>query len=434
MRNEQGEKKRPILIRAIGAPGIALLVINSMVGAGIFALPSSVVPIAGNLSPWLFLMIGALFTTVVLSFAALTSYFRDSGGPVLYANAAFGPLAGFSSGWLLYISRMSAFAANITVMAVYLGALVPWFASDAGRMTFVSVVTVGLTAANYIGVKDGIRTLATLTLFKILPILILVLVGLKEVTGSTFLPHSMPSVDDFGGLTLLIIYAFIGFEAATTVSGEAVQPRRVMPRTIVWSVLAITLLYFLIMLVYVSVLPDGEREGKNLADVADVLVGRVGATVIAVTAIFSVGGNLAANMLSVPRLTFAQGEHGMLPAWFAQIHPRFHTPANSIALFGGFCMVLALTGTFTLLADAASLARMFSYALSIAGLPKIQRDATDDVRQNAYHLPFGFLIPAIAIVLCVWISYNAPQNAWFLALGQLSVGLVMYAAVRRRAR
>ena len=426
-------KNAPALIRAIGAPGIALLVINSMVGAGIFALPSKIVPVAGTLSPWLFLVIGALFITVVLSFAALTSYFRESGGPVIYANAAFGPLAGFSSGWLLYISRMSAFAANITVMALYLGALVPWFATDAGRIIFISVVIVGLTVANYIGVKDGIRTLAALTFFKITPILILVLVGLKEVTGDTILPSAMPSVDDLGGLTLLIIYAFIGFEAATTVSGESKQPRRVMPRTLVWSVLAITMLYFLIMLVFVSAIPDGEREGKTLADVGRILAGGVGATVIAITAIFSVGGNLAANMLSVPRLTFAQGEQGMLPAWFGRVHPRFHTPANSIALFGAFGLVLALTGTFTLLAGASSLARMFSYALSIGGLPIIRRNASDDVRANAYQLPFGHLIPGIAIALCLWISLNAPIDAWYLALGQLGVGLILYLAARQRA-
>jgi len=106
----------PGLIRAIAAPGIALIVINSMVGAGIFALPGAVVPQAGLLSPWLFLAIGALFVTIVLSFAELSSYFRDSGGPVLFAQTAFGPLAGFTSGWLLYISRLSAFAANTNAM------------------------------------------------------------------------------------------------------------------------------------------------------------------------------------------------------------------------------------------------------------------------------------------------------------------------------
>jgi amino acid transporter len=176
---------KPSLIRAIGAPGIALVAINGMIGAGIFALPATVVAQAGNLSPWLFLGIGTLFVTIVLSFAELSSYFRESGGPVLFAKSAFGPLAGFSSGWLLYISRFTAFAANTTAMALYLGALWPWVATDVGRISFISVVCVGLTIANYVGVKDGVRTLAVFTFLKLIPIVILVLLGLKEVTGDT---------------------------------------------------------------------------------------------------------------------------------------------------------------------------------------------------------------------------------------------------------
>ncbi len=422
---------KPSLIRAIGAPGIVLVALNSMIGAGIFALPADVVAQAGDLSPWLFLGIGALFVTVVLSFAELSSYFRESGGPVLFARTAFGPLAGFSSGWLLYISRLSAFAANATAMALYLGALWPWVATDVGRIIFISAVTIGLTVANFVGIKDGIRTLAILTFLKITPIVILILVGLKEVTGDTLLPSSLPTIDDFGGLTLLVIYAFIGFEAATIVSGEAKAPRRTMPKMLVLTVVATSILYFLIMLVYVSVLSEGERDSKTLVDVARVLAGSTGAIVIVVAAVFSIGGNLAANMLSVPRLSFALGEQGLLPAWFGRVHARFHTPGNSVLLFGTFCLVLALTGTFALLAGASSLARMFAYALSIGGLPRIRQQASADAARKAFRLPFGFLIPGIALALCVWIAINAPADAWFLAIGQLGVGLVLYVFARR---
>ena len=155
------------LIRAIRGPGIALIVVNSMVGAGIFVLPGVVGAVAGDLSPWLFLIIGALFITVVLSFAELSSYFRDSGGPVLFAQTAFGPLAGFSAGWLLYVSRLSAFAANTNAIALYMGAIWPWVTGDTGRLTFMATVVVLLTIVNYIGVRDGIRALAVFTILKI---------------------------------------------------------------------------------------------------------------------------------------------------------------------------------------------------------------------------------------------------------------------------
>ena len=88
---------KPHLVRGIGIAGLAILVMNSMIGAGIFALPSAVVARAGILSPWLFLAAGILIITVVLTFAELSSYFSESGGPALYATKAFGPLTGFIS-------------------------------------------------------------------------------------------------------------------------------------------------------------------------------------------------------------------------------------------------------------------------------------------------------------------------------------------------
>ena len=268
-------------------------------------------------------------------------------------------------------------------------------------------------------------------MLKITPIVILVLLGLKEVTGDVLLPEGMPTIDDFGGLMVLIVYAFIGFEVATVVSGETKRPRHTLPRALVATVIATSMLYCLIMLVYVAVLPEGARENRSLADVGRILAGNVGAIVIALTAVFSIGGNLASNMLSMPRLSFALGEQGLLPAWFARIHPRFSTPGNSVLLFGALGLALSLTGTFVLLAGASSLARIIAYALSISGLPRIRRMAPADVAAEAYRLPFGFLIPGIALVICVWIGAVAPASTWYLALGQLAVGLLLFGAARR---
>ena len=432
MNDGENTDRGPGLIRAIGGAGIALIVINSMIGSGIFALPGRVVEYAGDLSPWLFLGVGALFLTIVLSFAELSSYFRNSGGPVLYAKAAFGPLGAFGSGWLLYISRMSAFAANTTAMATYLGAIWPAVATVTGRAVFIAVVCVTLTGLNYAGVRNGVRALAIFTVFKLTPIMVLILVGLKEVAPDTLLPASLPDVDDFGGLALLIIYAFIGFEGATIVSGETRNPRRTIPKVLLMTVIATSILYFLVMLVYVSTIPEAERTGKTLADVGWVLFGGAGALVIGITAVFSIGGNLASNMLAVPRQTFALSELGLLPRWFGEVHPRFHTPANSVLFLGTMALALALSGTFTLLAGASSLARMLAYALSIGGLPTIRRRLGAETGNRAFRLPFGMLIPGIALLLCAWIAISAPLSAWKIAGAQLLVGLSLYAFVRLR--
>ena len=262
--------------------------------------------------------------------------------------------------------------------------------------------------------------------------MLLVLLGLKEVTGDTLLPAEYPTIDDFGGLTLLIIYAFVGFEAATVVSGETRKPRRTLPQSLVTTVTATAVLYFLIVLVYVSVLPAGQRADTTLVDVGHKLAGEWGALIIGFAAVFSIGGNLAANMLSVPRLTFALGERRMLPAWFAAVHPRFSTPANSVLLLGGLCLLFTLTGTFEFLAAASSLTRLIAYGLCIGALPAIRRKATQDQIAASYRLKGGYIIPAIAFGLCIWIGAHAPLNAWRVTGALLILGLALYAVAQRQ--
>ena len=420
------------LIRGIGGLGVALLALNSMIGAGIFALPAAVAAKAGDPSHWLFLGIGLMFITVVLSFAELSSYFKTSGGPVLYTTTAFGPLVGFGTGWIFYISRATAFSANITVMAAYLGAIWPWLITDTGWTLFIVATCVGLTVANYVGVKDGIRTLAVFTFFKLTPMLLLVVTGLKEVTGDSFLPSHFPVIDDFGGLTLLAIYAFVGFEGATTVAGETRNPQRTMPRALILTVVGTAVFYFLIVLVFVSVLPAGERAGSSLVDVGRKLAGSWGALIIGLAAVFSIGGNLASAMVTTPRLTFALGELRLLPAWLSTIHPRFSTPGNSVLLLGGLCLVLALSGSFEFLAAASSLTRLITYVLCFAALPVIRRNATAEDKANAYKLKGGYTIPLIAFSLCLWIGSHASLNAWLVTGALLAFGFVLYLVAQKK--
>ena len=281
-----------------------------MIGSGIFALPGRVAENAGLASPWLFIIVGIVFLAVVLTFAELASYYDKTGGPVLYASDAFGPLAGFGTGWAIFLSRMTAFAANANVMADYLASLHDVFAGDVGRIAVISTVTIGLTIANVAGVKDGIRTLAVFTVLKIAPLLLLVGLGLQHVTGASLLPGDF-QITDLGGTSLMLIYAYVGFETIAVTAGETSDARRTLPRALVATVIATALLYFLIVLVFVSVIPGDNYAGANLVSVGDALLGPVGAVVIGLAAVFSIGGNLAGSMLAAPRLVFSMAEQRM---------------------------------------------------------------------------------------------------------------------------
>ena len=386
MTNGKGAQLR----RDIGFFGAAFLVLNAMIGAGIFALPGKVAVNAGMLSPWLFLAVGVVFLAVVLTFAELASYFRESGGPVLYATYAFGPLAGFGTGWILFLSRMTAFAANANVMAIYLGSLFPWFGEGIGRATVISALTLGLTYANIRGVRDGVRTMGVFTLFKVLPLILLVLLGLQHVTAGTLIPSASAVIGDLGGTTLLLIYAYVGFETMAVTAGETSEPRRTLPRALMRTVIGTGILYFLIVLVFVSVIPADTYADATLVDVGRMLAGPAGAVAITLAAVFSIGGNLAGTMIAAPRLIFALGENRLLPAWFGHIHPRYATPDNSILVMGGLALLMALTGSFVELAVASSLSRMLSYILCIGSLPVIRNRASDEMKARAFGAPTAY--------------------------------------------
>ncbi len=422
-------------MRAIGFVGLGILTINSVIGAGIFQLPASVSARAGVLAPWLFLVVGILVITVVLTFAELASYFRDSGGPVLFTTSAFGPLTGFATGWLLFVSRMAAFAANSTVMAIYLGAIWPWFSEGIGRALLICFVCGSLTYVNYIGVKASVLTMSVITIFKIVPILLLIVLGLQHVSGDTLFPATMPTIEDVGGTTLLLIYAYVGFESVSIVSGESKDPTRSVPNAMVRTVILIGTFYFLVVLAYISVLPDAGASGATLIDVGRELMGVPGTILITFAAFFSIGGNLSSIMLAVPRMSFALAEQRLLPKWFGKIHDRYSTPGNSILFLGALGLGFALTGSFEYLAIASSLMRLIGYVLCIAALPVIRSRATPAQRAEAYVLKGGYTIPAAAMILSLWIAAQSEADSWQVTGALLVAGLVLYAlAAKRRAR
>ncbi len=422
-----------LLKRDIGYFGATLLVLNGLIGAGIFALPGAVASNAGLYSPWLFLVVGFLFLAVVMTFAELASYYDRSGGPILYAIEGFGPLAGFSTGWLLFVSRMSAYAANSTVMATYVGALEPWFAEGLGRGLIITAVTAGLVWSNVIGVKDGVRTMAVLTVVKVTPLLLMVLAGLGRVTGETLLPGGEAFIDNLGATSLLLVYAYVGFETLAVTAAETKDPHKNLPSALVRTVIIIGLLYFLVVLVYVAIVPSTDYQTATLVDVGRELAGPVGAVGITVAAIFSIAGNCSQSMLQGPRLIFSLAEHGMLPKVFARVNPRFSTPDFSVVATGALGLGLALTGSFVQLAVASSLARLIAYMICIASLPAVRNKADEKTREQAYRLRGGPVIPLLAFGICVWLMLQTTSSNWIAVGLLLGAGLLLYGLEKRLA-
>ena len=425
-------KNKVSLNRDIGQLGFVAIALNGVIGAGIFALPAVAAAKSGNFSPWLFLICAVLIMTVVLSFARAASFFRDTGGPIQYAGLAFGSFAGFQTGWLTYIGRLSAIGANISLMVTYAG----WFweplGSGLGHQLAIAVMFVMLAIFNIVGVRQSMSVVFLFSTLKLVPLFILILLGLSHIRPEILLQVDLPVTGTLGETILILLYAFVGFESAVVPAGEARNPRKDIPRAITITVLTITVIYFLIQMISVSIMPELASSKTPLADVAEILMGATGAAMLTMGAVFSIGGNCSSSMLSAPRMTYALAKLDSLPAWFGVIHPRYKTPLNSILFYAVLGLVLALSGSFIWLAVVSTLARLLSYILGVAALPVLEKRI--EKTEGQFHLPGGYFIPALALLLCLWLVSFASMTAWLTTAGFFALGSVLYLASARQRK
>lgn len=417
------------LRRDIGFIGAAAIALNGIVGAGIFAMPQALVEGVGPASPYLILVFGALMIFPVLVFGELAAHFDQAGGPVVYTNAAFGRIPAFFVGWLYYLARAAAFAANINVLLAYTATFVPGLDKGFARLVGIGAVIAVVTAINIVGVKTAIRTLNIVTILKVAPLIAFVVWGLWAFAGAIPTPQLPAAPGNIGAITLLLLYAFVGFESATATAGETSETKRNLPRALMTTMIAMAALYFLIQLAYVSVMQGQKPEGAPLAAAAQVLAGPWGAAAIAAVATASIAGNSFGSFLSTPRITFAMAEEGSLPGWFGAVHRRFATPANSILALGVFATILAMSSAFVWLAIIASLTRMLVYLVCTGALLRVRAQAPKTAR------PFGaFLVraitPFIAAAFCVFAIAQAEEDAWMFLGAFAAVGAFIYAISR----
>lgn len=412
---EQMAQEHPAVRRDIGAWGAAFLAINGMIGAAIFGLPGKLDAAVGSFAPWLLLMGGFGVMLIALCYADLASRFTQSGGPQLYAGAAFGHFIGFQTGWMIYASRAAAMAANATVLTAYAGAI--WTPLDSPVTIIVTIAAI--TLVNVVGIRRAVNTLGGLTLLKLVPLLLIA--GLALVLVPIKAPV-LPQLSAVESVALAALYAFVGFEAATVPAGETRNPKRAIPVALLVTVAGVTLFYVLIQLGY-SASGIGDSDAP-LADLAGLAIGPIGTMLLGLTAIVSVLANQLSAVTSVPRLTSSMADQQMLPEWFGRISSRFATPVNSIVAFGAFGLAMALSGTFVTLAVISSLSRLFVYLACIAAVPRL------DQLQGKVRWVKGVLLPLAAGGLCIWAAAQTQLVEWEAFLAFLLAGTFLYLLAR----
>ncbi len=226
-----------------------------------------------------------------------------------------------------------------------------------------------------------------------------------------------------------MIYAFVGWENALVPAGETRNPARAMPRGLFWALGLVTLLYVLIQTVSLAVLPDLAESERPLVDVGAVLFGPAGAVLITVGVIISVGGNLTGAMFTAPRLTYALGREGALPAWVSTVHPLYRTPSRSILLFAVVSFLLAAYGTFIWLAAMSSLVRVGIYMACIAAMPRLRQAFPE---AEGFRVPFGWSIPVGAFLVCGLLLSQVEWLSLIVTAVVLLIGAAIFLWTRSR--
>ena len=430
------DQKSPGLIRAMGRWTLTALVINSIIGSGIFGLPSVVAGYLGRQSPLAYLVAAAGIGIVMACFAEVASQFGAAGGPYLYVREAFGRFIGIEIAWLLWLVRLTAAAAAANLFTNYLAEFWPAVQMPVTRLAVLAVLIGFLAAVNVRGIKSGAAVNNVFTVAKLAPLILFAIAGgifvlraHPAMAGGLQSGASLP-VRDWLEAVLVLMFAYGGFEGAVIPMAEAKDPRRDAPFALFAALVTVTVLFCAIQYVVVAVLPRAAIADRPLAAAAEQFAGTTGAALISAGALISVYGYLTAQLLHTPRLTFAMGERGDFPRFFARISPKYRTPHISILVFAGIVWCLAAGGSFRWNVILSSVGRLFIYGFTCAALPVLRHKSPD---ARAFRLPAGNLFAVLGVLFMGLLASRMNRREGTVILVTMAIALANWVLARNRS-
>jgi APA family basic amino acid/polyamine antiporter len=420
----------------------ATLIVGSVIGSGIFVVPSLIaqrVPEPGVvIAIWIFS--GLLVLCGALTLAELGAMLPESGGLYVYMREAYGPFWAFLYGWtIMLVVIPGSIAALTSAFLLYLKLFVPMTIGVEKVLGLVALMT--LAYVNARGARQGARVQNVFTVLKVAGLV--GLVGLAIITrqgdSSHFLPL-LPEQFSVGlltaiGLTMIsTLFAYDGWQFVSFMAGEIRDPARNVPRSIILGVLIVIVIYVSATLAYIYVLgqPRIAASERVAADAMSAMIGPAGATLITLTILCSTFGAISANVLGGPRVFFAMGRDGVLFPSLARVHPRHETPANAIWALAIWAGALTLTGGYEHLITMSGFANWIFFTmvvLSVAVLRYTHPEWNRPYRVTGY--PFTVIVfVLVSSAFVVNTLVGAPRSS-LMGLGLLLLGIPFY--LRRRA-
>lgn len=419
-----------LLSRELGVRQLAANIFNYTVGSGIFLLPATAVLALGTAAPLAYVACAIVIGLVVLCYAEAGSRVATTGGSYAYVETAMGPMFGFIAGCLVVTTGM--FAAS-AIFNGFTRSLLALFNIEPTRMltsVLICVAVVSLAAINMRGVRTGARMLEAITILKLAPLLLFILIGVWFVEPANLAWVETPDTRSVLATAGIVIFAFAGIEGATIPSGEVRNNARTVPRAVLLALGAATILYLAIQYVALGIMGTGLADtGRTpLAEAAGVALGPTARTIMIAAAVVSMFGYLSANILSEPRGLFAMSRDGFLPSGLTKVDPTFHTPNRAITVYAALVIVIALSGTFEWLAIFANLAAFCVYFL-VAIATLILRRRNIRTEEPPFIVPGGSLVPIAACLALTWLFVETARDGsqLYALLLALAIILILYA-------
>ncbi len=435
-----GAPDSPTLRRALGRWDLTAIGVNQVIGSAIFLLPADVARLVGPWGPLAFMAVGLLSLSIALCFAEVGSRFEKTGGPYLPARAAFGRFIGFEVGWMMWFTRVTSQASVANGLALALAFYWPSLATGALRLSLIAALTIAVTWINVRGIKQSSWVVNALTIGKLAPLVIVIIVGVWFVDPARF--AAMPTVtqQQVSSALILLIFAYGGYEVTGVLAGESANPRRDVPFAFVATLITVSIVMSLTSLVVTGVLPDLAGSRTPLADSAAIFLGATGALMVAIGSAVSMTGNNLGQILNGSRTLFALAENGDLPKWFAKVHPTYQTPSNAILFTAVIALTLALTGSFVALAAVSAIARLVMYLAVCASTLALRKHDREIAAQVGSHfsdldgavaaaqftVPMGPVVPILASVVALGILAGASQAQLTAGAAALAAGAVLF--------
>ncbi|WP_421896307.1 APC family permease [Marinoscillum sp.] len=414
-----------MLKREIRRWDLVLLLINSIIGAGIFGLPSKIYALSGIYSLAALLLCAVIVLIIVFNFAEVASRFDKTGGPYLYTLAAFGQIPAFIIGWILLITRISTYAALINLLATYMVFFYPPFQSQPWRAVIITLVTLLLTLINFIGVKNSTRFSNGLAIAKVLPLLIFVGVGFFFIdTSLVQAPESYPSSAEFATSVLVLIFAFTGFESVLVNTGEIQNPAKNIPFALILSILIVAVFYGLIQMVSMATLPGLATSNTPISDAAQLFMGSAGGLLITVGAVISISGTLNSVMLVGSRVPYALSEEHQFPGIFGRLNRKYQTPTQSLLLFSGVALLASLSGSFIYALSISVISKILIFLTVCMALIKLRR--SEHQPTGYFKLRWGYLFAFGGIFASLWLLFSSKTTELTDVLLTIAIGLALF--------